>query len=336
MTGFWRGIIKILFTLFLTVACLHPGITEAEQATTSAASEEYNTLAEQDTGKWYDIAHQRVSATLLSSSEWVDDFFDDVRYVDEENRTRARLKLTAIYDEKEEFEFKPRLNIRVHLPNLSEQLSLLLFASEDEKPELDAAREGARVSGENIDREATAALQYFLRETEKYNISFSGGFSFNYLYGGLRYRYLKDIGSWKGRFVTQPRYYTDDGWQDLNTLDFDRTLSENWFLRASVQLDWFEEEETLPLALILRLYQQLGPERFISYEWENHCADVQHDELTDLWLLIRYRQKFLRDWLFLEISPRVNFPREDDWEANYGLLFRIEMNFSRPATTVGG
>jgi hypothetical protein len=66
--------IKILFTLFLTAACLHPGITRAEQTTASAATEGKNTLADQDDVKWYDIAHQRVSATLLNSSEWIDDF----------------------------------------------------------------------------------------------------------------------------------------------------------------------------------------------------------------------------------------------------------------------
>ncbi|MHB8810969.1 MAG: hypothetical protein ACYC9M_13310 [Desulfobulbaceae bacterium] len=81
---------------------------------------------------------------------------------------------------------------------------------------------------------------------------------------------------------------------------------------------------------MLRLYQILGTDKVLSYEWENHFANVQRDELTDLWLLVRYRQKFLRDWLFFEISPRVNFPKDNDREANFGLLFRIEMNFGFP------
>lgn len=320
---------KMLVTSFLIAACLSPFLSRAEQSVVPAGTIKESTHDGQNDGEWIDHVHRSVSTTLLGTSAWIDDFFDDPRFVDEENRSRARLKLTTIYDEVDEFDFKARLNVRVHLPSLSEQLHLLLFTSEDEKPELDA-RSGSRILEESTNQEATAALLYFLKDTEKYNISFTGGFSFNYLYGGVRYRYVKDIGSWKGRLVTQLRYYTDDGWQGLNALDFDRVLSENWFLRATAQLDWFEEEDDLPLGLMLRLYQSLGTDRVISYEWENHFADLQRDDLTDLWLLVRYRQKFLRDWLLFEISPRVNFPKDDDWEPNYGLLFRIEMNFGFP------
>jgi hypothetical protein len=318
----------IVITL-LIAACLPACLARAEQLVLPAGTEMESEHDGQDEEVWIDEMHRSASTTLLASSRWLDDFFDDrSRFVDEENKSRARLKLTTTYYEDDEFEFKPRVNIRVHLPRLSERFLLLFFASEDEKPE--TVRSDATIPEDRNEKEASAALQYFLKETEKYNISFTGGVSFDYLYGGVRYRYEKDIGSWKGRFVTLLRYYTDDGWENLNTLDFDRELSEKWFLRATAQLDWFEEEDDLPLALILRLYQVLGTDKVLSYEWENHFASVEQGELTDLWLLVRYRQKFLRDWLFFEISPRVNFPKDNDREANFGLFFRIEMNFGFP------
>lgn len=319
---------KMIVIAFLIAACLPACPVRAEESLLPAGTEIENEYAGKGEEAWIDDVHRGVSTTLLATSSWIDDFFDDRRYVDEENRSRARLKLTTSYYEDDDFEFKPRVNIRVHLPQWSERLHLLLFASEDEKPE--TVRSDVTIPEDREEKEASAALQYFLKETEKYNISFTGGASFEYLYGGVRYRYEKDVGSWKARFVTLLRYYTDDGWENLNTLDFDRGLSEKWFLRATAQLDWFEEEDDLPLALMLRLYQLLGTDKVISYEWENHFADVRRDDVTDLWLLVRYRQKFLRDWLFFEISPRVNFPKDKDWEANFGLLFRIEMNFGFP------
>ena len=321
---------KMIVITFLIAACLPVSSTWAEQAVVPEGTGIESEHDGQDEEEWIDDVHRSVSTTLLASSSWLDDFFTDRRFVDEENRSRARLKLTASYYEDDDFEFKPRLNVRVHLPRWSERLNLLLFASEEEKPEIEAERSGSRIIEDSDKKEASTALQYFLKETEKYNISFTGGVSFDYLYGGLRYRYEKDIGSWKGRFVTLLRYYTDDGWENLNTLDFDRELSVKWFLRATAQLDWFEEEDDLPLALMLRLYQLLGTDKVLSYEWENHFASVEQGELTDLWLLVRYRQKFLRDWLFFEISPRVNFPQDMDREPNFGLLFRIEMNFGFP------
>lgn len=316
---------KMIVITFLVAACLTAGLTRAAQPAVPTGTELESEHQEQGEQEWIDQVHRGASATLLASSRWIDDFFDDTRFVAEENRSRARLKLTAIYDEEDEFEFKPRLNIRVHLPRLSEQLHLLLFASEDEKPEVET-RSSSRIV-EDSDKKEAAALQYFIRETEKYNISFTGGVSFDYAYGGVRYRYERDIGSWQGRFVTLLRYYTDDGWENLNSLDFDRELSEKWFCRATAQLDWFEEEDDSPFALMFRLYQVLGTDKVLSYEWENHFESVRRGELTDLWLLARYRQQFLRDWLFFEISPRVNFPKDRDWEPNWGLLLRIEIHF---------
>lgn len=321
---------KMIVITFLIAACLPACFARAEQLVLPAGTEMERGRDGQDEEVWIDDVHRSVSTALLATSSWIDDFFADKRFVAEENRSRARLKLTTSYYEDDDFEFKPRVNIRVHLPRWSERLHLLFFVSEDEKPEIEAERSGSRIIEDSEKKEASAALQYFLKETEKYNISFTGGFSFDYLYGGVRYRYEKEIGPWKGRFVTLLRYYTDDGWANLNSLDFDRELSEKWFLRATAQLDWFEEEDDLPLALMLRLYQLLGTDKVLSYEWENHFASVQQDELTDLWLLVRYRQKFLRDWLFFEISPRVNFPKDKDREPNVGLLLRIEMNFGFP------
>jgi hypothetical protein len=304
------------------------GLVRAEQAAVPSDTEMVSGPEGQEEQEWFDEVHQKASTTILDTSRWIDDFFALRQFIDEENKSRVRLRLTATYYEEEDFELKPRVYVRVHLPKISEKMHLLLFASEDEKPEMETERTESIITESSDDKEASAALQYFLKETEKYNISFTGGTSFDYLYGGLRYRVEKDIGSWKGRFITKLRYYTDDGWEDLNTLDIDHAFSENWFLRATAQLDWYEEEDDIPMALMLRLYQFLGgPNHVLSYEWENHFARVQDGDLTDLWLLVRYRQKFLRDWLILELSPRVNFPEDRDWEATFGFLFRIEMHF---------
>jgi hypothetical protein len=317
---------KKIVVAFLVAIFLLAGLAHAEQAAVPSETE-MKSGPEEGEQEWFDKVHQSASTTILDTSRWIDDFFALRQFIDEENKSRVRLRLTATYYEDEDFELKPRVYVRIHLPKVSEKMHLLFYASEDEKPEVDTDRTESVVTESSDDKEAAAALQYFLKETEKYNISFTGGASFDYLYGGLRYRIEKDIGSWKGRFITKLRYYTDDGWENLNTLDIDHAFSKSWFLRATAQLDWYEEEDDIPMALMLRLYQFFGPEQVLSYEWENHFARVQNGDLTDLWLVLRYRQTFLRDWLIVELSPRVNFPEDKDWEATFGFLFRIEMNF---------
>ena len=175
---------------------------------------------------WLDQVHDQGSVGVRRASNWIDDFFDDERSAAEENRSRVRLRLTAGVEEGDGVDFEPRANIRLHLPKLSDRLSLLFFASEDDNPEDDASRPDPEVRGDNNKKDAAVALQYFLQESDKSNVSVTLGGSYDYLYTGVRGRYLKEFGPWTSRLVSQLRWYTDNDWRLLNSLDFERPLGE--------------------------------------------------------------------------------------------------------------
>ncbi|MEJ2058740.1 MAG: hypothetical protein P8X39_12985 [Desulfofustis sp.] len=44
-------------------------------------------------------------------------------------------------------------------------------------------------------------------------------------------------------------------------------------------------------------------------------------------LKLRYRQRFYRDWLVLEVAPQVTFPSDHDHEMNPGLIVKFEADF---------
>ena len=285
--------------------------------------------------EWLDEVHEQGSVGVRRASNWVDHFFDDERTAAEENRSRVRLRMTAGVEEGDGVDFEPRANIRLHLPQLSNRLNLLFFASEDENPEEDSTRPDPDVRGDNNKKDAAVALQYFLRESDKSNISVTLGGSYDYLYTGVRGRYLKEFGPWTSRLVSQLRYYTDNDWKFLNSLDFERPLSERWFFRATGQLDWIEEDDELPGGLLFRLYQALDVDKVLSYEWHNSFDDVGNEDLSEVKLQVRYRQRYLRDWLFFEVSPYVKFEEEEDWNTVLGFFGKIEIIFGFSGTGNG-
>jgi len=68
---------------------------------------------------------------LFEAADWIDSFFDDRRSVVEENTSRATAKLSMGYSRNDDFEIKPRLDLRLKLPRLSERANLFLEAAED-------------------------------------------------------------------------------------------------------------------------------------------------------------------------------------------------------------
>lgn len=302
----------------LLIGCLLPLVaaSASAQTATPTAVEEPPLL---------DVAQKETSAAVIDAAEWLDQFFydDNIRY--EENRTRVRFELSGGYTRFDEFEVKPKISGRIHLPHLNRKINILIAASDDE--EFSAGdnpisaiprHRGAR------EREVSAALQYFIRESDSDNLSATLGASFDYLYAGLRYRLSHDLGTWHGRLVNRLNYYTDDEWEDTLSYEIGHTLGDRWLFRTKVATTWHVEEDGFPHSLVFRLFQKINDRKAMLYEFGNYFDTEDSYEMTDLQLKVRYRQRFLRDWLVLEIAPQIGFPEDHDREVNPGIIVKFE------------
>ncbi|MCP3888704.1 MAG: hypothetical protein GY702_07495 [Desulfobulbaceae bacterium] len=272
-----------------------------------------------------DDAQAEASEILLQTARWIDSFFDDERFVSEDNESRASLKLSLGYSKNDEFEVKPRMDIRMKLPKLSSRAQLIITASDD--TDFDIENEPGSIrpgDDENEKNDITAALRFFLKESEKYNIVFDTGVSWSYLYGSIRYRAIQDFDQWLGRFTNRLRWYTDDGWENKVTYDLETHFRENLFFRSSTSANFYETEDGLLHSQYFTLYQVLGSMRVVTYEAGVYFDTEPSYRMTDTLVLLKYRQRFYRDWLVLEISPRVSFPEDHNRDANPGIIFKFE------------
>jgi hypothetical protein len=281
--------------------------------------------SEEDDLPLLDSTQEQTSWMILNAACWMDDFFNDDRLTSEENRTRIRLELGFGYSKNESFEIKPDISGRIHLPHLNKKLNLLIFASNKDEFTADQNPISSSPRHQEPDnREISAALQYFLQEGEKYNISTTFGASFKYLFAGIRYRQAQDFGSWQGRFVNRIQYFTDDGLEDTISYDLEHYFSDQWLFRTSVTADWFKNKNGLPHSLLFRVYQIINEENALLYEVGDFFDTEPSYKMTDLQLRLRYRQRFLRDWLILEMSPQLTFPEDHDRKANPGIIIKFE------------
>ncbi|MBB5347366.1 hypothetical protein JWG42_12415 [Desulfoprunum benzoelyticum] len=314
--------------LSLLILCgLIPFITEPATAqTTDPTAGQEPTL--------FDSAQQRTSVAVVDAAQWLDQFFYDEAISQEENRTRIRFELSSGYTRFEEFEIKPKISGRIHLPNLNKKLNILITAADDEEFSADDNPISALPRHQGAEnREISAALQYFLRESPLENISATLGASFDYLYAGIRYRRSHDLDSWQGRLVNRLNYYTDDEWEDKISYEIWRPLGEKWIFRTKATVTWHVEEDGLPHSLVFAMFQKINDEKALRYEIGNYFDTEDSYEMTDLQFRVRYRQRFLRDWLVLEIAPQVGFPEDHDREVNPGIIVSLEADTGNLAGT---
>jgi len=286
-------------------------------------------LVDRETEKKLDALQEKGSALVISAADWIDSFFDDPRYVSEENRTRAKVKLGVGYSRYDDFELDAAIDLRIHLPRLENKANVFLRLNDDSDFDVESTPISTVDGQTSKDDQLTAGIQYFWAMGEKYNVSSEFGFSYNYVYGGLRYRSLHSIfnDDWDGRFTNRLRYYSNDGWEDKASYDIETYFGERFFYRTTFTALFSEINDGVPFSLLARLYQVLNIDSALLYDIGGFFATSPELSVTDVQLRVRYRQRFYRDWLVLEVAPQVTFPQEYDYKLNPGLVFRFEFDF---------
>lgn len=297
--------------------------TQAEKVM-QGTKEDIPLLSDEFEGRM-DEKHQQVGEYLVSAATWFDSFFDNSRSEAEENQSTARLRLDGGWDKYEDFEFKPRVSFRLHLPGMDNRWNLLISANDDE--DFDVDRLPSSSDRREDDANMTAALQYFLLQSKNMNISTTAGISYNYAYAGLRYRGSYDYGSWQGRFTSRFRYYTDDGFESINEYDLERRVSETLLFRTTLNGDWYEEKSGFAHGIVFSLFHVLNSDLAVLYDVGNSFQTSPNYYLVDTVFRLRYRQRFYRDWLIFEVAPQVSFPKVHGRNFNPGLILRLEAEF---------
>ncbi|WP_163339514.1 hypothetical protein [Desulfopila sp. IMCC35008] len=231
------------------------------------------------------------------------------------------------YSKFDDFECKPALRLRLSFPEFEQRAKLYLSANGSEDFDIDS--NPILDTNKNREEDLTGGVKYYVDQNKRYNISTDAGFSTSYVYGGIRYRHTHPFFSsrWKGRLTNRLRYYSDDGWINRTAYDIERYLGDRFFFRTTFTGVLSENEDGMPLSGVARLYQVLSIDRALLYDVGTYMDTRPDFEVTDVQLKLRYRQRFYRDWLVLEIAPQLTFPEEHDYEVNPGIMFKFEMDF---------
>jgi hypothetical protein len=285
-------------------------------------------------GDLVDTLHGGISRGFLTSATWLDSFFGDERYEAEINQSQFKVRFDAFREGSTGMDYRrPNFDLRLVLPQLRHKTRLVISGDQNEELETAASQPATPASqlAKGLEKSVTTALQFVPLETQRSNFSVRAGVKFHNgrleMLLGPRYRYLVHYRLWDVRFTQEELWTTDVGWQVRSRFDVERPLPNDLFFRTSLEGIWTENVNGYPYTLSFLLRHPLDGNRALQYEWVNSFQTRPTDLLIEELFVFRYRQRFWRDWLFLEIAPQVRFPRDRRFEYTPGILFRLEMVF---------
>jgi hypothetical protein len=277
-----------------------------------------------------DRIHKALSRRVSKRAGAVDAFFDDERYATEDNSTRLKLRFDVFFERGESVDLKPRLNLSLVLPGMNKRLKLLVSGN---PPDEDDDGNGGPAPAVDEDEDFEVALAYTTVQTVDSNLSWRTGLKFSGItpawWFGPRWRGYDKGEIWGTRLTQFFRWRTDDGFESISTLDFERDIGEDFFYRTTLKGRWNQDKEDYRYEIALRLFQRLNPIRALKYEHVTKFKSTNDHQRDNFIFRVTYRQRIWREWLFFEISPQASFPESEDGDFTPGILFRIETFFGK-------
>lgn len=330
-------------------------IAQFTEVSRTAETEDTPTNEDELLTRWHGI----ISDKIGSMGESADRFLDPSITFDELNQTSVRLRLDIDAIEGEGTDFDPKVDIKWILPAAEGRLRLLVSSTDELEYRDGEGGLGSPLIGDD-DEEATAALDFNIRDDEKWRSSASLGVKSDQAYTRLKLRRNFMIGErWSSRLLYRLTYLSDDGFENDFRLDFDRTLGRPlpdtrefrevavggdrrpWLFRSASRIRSFENSDSTLYEQRFSFFNRLSRRSAIAYEaLAFGCSNPNEvDETVDCEeYQLRLRYKVIHpkyNWLAFEVWPIAAFPESNDLDLNAQLRLRVEIWFGRSRTAQG-
>ncbi|MCF8059392.1 MAG: hypothetical protein K9K67_08850 [Bacteriovoracaceae bacterium] len=268
-----------------------------------------------------DAAHESVSNTILLLSNRIDSFFGSRRGDDEANGSRLRVFYDSTFRQDQKWEDRVDMRFSLRLPQLQKLLNLSF------------KREGGKAPPKEAPKETPIApkLKDLIVTTQKWTFNFNTGLRVDIppnLFARARLRRtMLFFDLWEFNPTQEATWFQEQGFGLNFSHDLDYQLAPDLLFRIVNSVFWLDDTDEVTTTHGPSLFQQLSDNRALSYSLQAQGTNRPKYYINNYVASIQYRQLIHSNWLFLEIRPAVDFPKERRWQEVYSLFFRIEAVF---------
>lgn len=340
---------RLLLTL-LALAAAYGGAAGADEAAEVAAgppapTESPDQPAEYQCDKpgsdgqaMLDKMQRGVYFSVCGSARWFDGMFGTRRYDQDSDATYGRMRLIEEYDRRDGLSTALRMRARIALPAMKDRLRLV-FGRVDDREVVEDASEGngpaLPSSFQKVEDDTwLLGLGYGKESGLENGFDFGAGIRIRtpvepYAKGTYRHNFVfDDATALRARETT---YWRDGtGFGTLTELDLDHLLTPTVLLRWNNTANLDEDARRLEWGSALITFQSLSERRGVAYTAFISGVVNTDVPVRDYGVEIRYRQRILRRWLFLQVQTSLTWPREsldEEREINPGVGLGFEMYF---------
>jgi hypothetical protein len=279
-----------------------------------------------------DVPRDYLSEQFVGLVSGIDRFFGDDRNYQEANDSVFQLDFTRVMGYGGERRFVLSGRAKVHLPIAEKRLHLLIETDPDKNATVDSTQKQTPPLKKPAAPESyAAALRFERAREERWHFSADGGLQFHGLsttpFARTRASLTVPLEGWRMKLAETLFWFNTIGAGETTQLDFERPISESLLFRSSSNASWLHDTQNFDLRQDLSFFHKLDERTVLLYQASVLGVTRPQTQVTDSVILLVYRYRLHREWVFFELSPQLHFPRERDFRPSSLLSMRLEMLF---------
>jgi hypothetical protein len=281
-----------------------------------------------------DAPRDYLSRQFVGLVTGVDRFFGDERHYQEANDSVLQLDFTRVTGYGGEHGFVASGRAKVHLPAAEKRLHLLIETDPDKNATVDSTqKQTPPLKKPAAPASYAAALRLERAREDRWHLSADGGLQFHGLsttpFVRTRGRVTVPLEEWSMKLAESLFWFNTIGVGQTTQLDFERPLNDDLLFRSSSNASWLRDTTNFDLRQDLSFFQKLDNRNALLYQASALGATRPQSRVTDYVVLLLYRYRLHREWIFFELSPQLHFPKERNYQSTWALSMRLEFLFDR-------
>ena len=286
---------------------------------------------------WIDQAQKKWSGDITNLAVYIDSLMGDISAIQDSNKSYLKLYLGFNASKYNNIEPEAQARFSLDLPITKKRLRLVLESDLIQGDNLGENEVGQLPANQDQDSDDIyASFRYLFKSDLWQRLSFDWGVKAKWtpdLFSrarGVRSWQLSD--RWSMRFSQELYWFESKGVGTRTTFDFDHPVIDTYLLRLTSATDWYQREGRLDFLKQLSVFHNISERRAVQHSFGvNVERQNSHTFVTNYVLKTTYRRRLYKEWLYYQLSSGFDFSREESFNADPFIYFRIEVLFSESA-----
>ncbi len=281
-----------------------------------------------------DAPRDYLSGKFVSLVSDMDRFFGDERNYQESNKSVFQLDLTRLMEHGGNRKFALSARAKLHLPSTEERMHLLLETNPDRNITGEPTQGQPAIANQAVAPESYAVgARYEKAEESVWHFSTDAGIKFQSglsPFARMRGSYSVPLDQWRLKATETVFWFNTIGVGETTQLDLERLVSEPALFRSSTNAAWLRDKNNFDMRQDLSIYHTLNKRIALLYQASAIAVSHPQFQVTEYVLLVLYRYRLHKDWLYFELSPQLHYPKVKNFQSSPSINMRLEMLFDGP------